>query len=45
MGQGRLVLSGSLVYSVDGSVLTGFQAVLQPTDSLFGYQIETLSLA
>lgn len=43
--QGRLVLSGSLVYSVDGSVLTGFQAVLQPTDSLFGYQIETLSLA
>ena len=43
--QGKLVLSGSLVYSVDGSVLTGFQAVLQPTDSLFGYQIETLSLA
>lgn len=43
--QGRLVLSGSLVYSVDGSVLTGFQAVLQPTDSLFGYQIETLALA
>ena len=43
--QGRLVLSGRLVYSVDGSVLTGFQAVLQPTDSLFGYQIETLALA
>ena len=43
--QGKLVLSGRLVYSVDGSVLTGFQAVLQPTDSLFGYQIETLSLA
>lgn len=43
--QGKLVLSGSLVYSVDGSVLTGFRAVLQPTDSLFGYQIETLSLA
>ena len=43
--QGKLVLSGSLVYSVDGSVLTGFWAVLQPTDSLFGYQIETLSLA
>ena len=41
----KLVLSGSLVYSVDGSVLTGFQAVLQPTDSLFGYQIETLALA
>ena len=43
--QGKLVLSGRLVYSVDGSVLTGFQAVLQPTDSLFGYQIETLALA
>ena len=43
--QGKLVLSGRLVYSVDGSVLTGFQAVLQPTDSLFGYQIETLTLA
>ena len=43
--QGKLVLSGRLVYSVDASVLTGFQAVLQPTDSLFGYQIETLALA
>lgn len=43
--QGKLVLSGRLVYSVDCSVLTGFQAVLQPTDSLFGYQIETLALA
>ena len=43
--QGKLVLSGRLVYSVDGSVLTGCQAVLQPTDSLFGYQIETLALA
>ena len=42
--QGKLILSGSLVYSVDGSALTGFRAVLQPTDSLFGYQIETLAL-
>ena len=41
----KLVLSGSLVYSVDDSVLTGFRAVLRPADNLFGYQIEALTLA
>lgn len=41
----KLVLSGSLVYSVDDSVLTGFRAVLRPADNLFGYQIQALTLA
>ena len=45
MERDKLVLSGSLVYSVDDSVLTGFRAVLRPADNLFGYQIEALTLA
>lgn len=39
-----LVLTGSLVYLVDGSGLAHFQAVLVPADNLFGYTIAALEL-
>ena len=41
---GTLALSGSLVYPVDGSSLASFQAVLQPTDTMFGYVITDMTL-
>lgn len=42
---GRLELSGALSYLVDGSSLAQFQAVLQPSDNMFGYTIDSLTLA
>lgn len=42
---GVLILTGSLVYEVDGQVLTQFQATLQPQDNMFGYAVTSLSLA
>lgn len=41
---GSLLLSGSLVYVVDGSSLAKFQAVLQPRDNMFGYTITAMEL-
>ena len=41
---GTLRLAGRLVYVVDGSSLAQFQAVLQPTDSMFGYVITSMEL-
>ena len=38
------VLTGSLVYLVDGSELTGFEAVLAPADTMFGRAIVSLEL-
>ena len=40
---GVLYLSGALVYLVDGSELAGFQAVLTPRDSMFGYTLSQLT--
>lgn len=42
---GSLILSGSLVYVVDGSSLAQFQAVLQPGDNMFGYTIASMTLS
>ena len=41
---GVLYLSGALVYLVDGSELAGFQAVLTPRDSMFGYTLSRLTV-
>ncbi|OUQ78195.1 hypothetical protein [Flavonifractor sp. An100] len=41
---GAVHLAGRLVYVVDGSSLAQFQAVLQPTDSMFGYVIASMEL-
>ena len=41
---GTLRLDGRLVYVVDGSSLAQFQAVLQPTDRMFGYVITSMEL-
>ena len=40
----NLILSGSLVYLVDGSDLASFRAILRPSDNLFGYTIVALEL-
>lgn len=41
---GSLILTGSLVYEVDGQVLTRFQAALQPQDNLFGWAVTALTV-
>lgn len=41
---GSLTLTGSLVYEVDGQVLTQFQATLQPQDNMFGWAITALTV-
>lgn len=41
---GGLCLTGSLVYQVDGTALAQFQAVLTPTDNMFGFQVSSLEL-
>ncbi|NBI11089.1 hypothetical protein D1641_13875 [Colidextribacter sp. OB.20] len=43
-GQSGLVLTGALIYEVDGQVLTRFQATLQPQDSMFGFSIRALTI-
>lgn len=42
-GQGCL-LTGSLVYQVNGQVLASFQAGLQPCDNMFGYVVTSMSI-
>lgn len=42
--KGGYILSGSLVYQVDGRVLTGFQAELQSSDNMFGYVVTAMSV-
>ncbi len=39
-----LVLTGGLVYVVDGQVLTQFRAVLQRQDNMFGFSIRSLTI-
>ena len=41
---GGYVLTGSLVYQVDGRVLAKFQARLQTCDSMFGYVVTSMSI-
>lgn len=41
---GDLILTVSLVSEVDGQVLTGFQAVLQPRDNMFGWAVTALTV-
>ena len=43
-GQSGLVLTGALIYEVDGQVLTRFQATLQSQDSMFGFSIRALTI-
>ena len=39
------VLTGALVYQVDGRTLAKFQANLHTADSMFGYQISAVTIA
>lgn len=41
---GSLLITGSLIYLVDGSGLADFQATLAPRDNMFGYTITSLEL-
>ena len=43
-GQSGLILTGALIYEVDGQVLTRFQATLQSQDSMFGFSIRALTI-
>ena len=42
--QSGLILTGALIYEVDGQVLTRFQATLQSQDSMFGFSIRALTI-
>lgn len=41
---GKLLISGSLVYSVDGSTLARFEAVFDLADNLFGHTMVSMEL-
>jgi len=40
-----LILTGSLIYDVDGRVLTRFQTTLRPRDTMFGFSVHSLTVS
>jgi len=43
-GPEGLTFTGSLIYEVDGQVLTRFQATLRPRDNMFGFSVHALTI-